>query len=196
MDTDVISTQKAIIRQQALARRREQPHKDELSRSILASAAGLPAYRQASTVHWFVDRRDEVRTRPALLEALTEGKRLVVPYCAGDELLLFHLESLDELQAMAFGLLEPRLELRTLPGKRVMPDELDAVLVPGLAFDPRGTRIGYGKGYFDRLLKKVRPDTALIAVAFQCQMFPELPSTKLDVPVGMVVTEQQVYDCR
>jgi 5-formyltetrahydrofolate cyclo-ligase len=191
-----LHTRKAALRQQARAKRLAQSDRPELSRRILATAAARPEYAAARTVLFYVDRRDEVQTRPLLATALASEKRIVVPYCQADELILFQLESMEELEPATFGILEPRRTLRTLAARRVDPGELDLVFVPGLAFDPRGARLGYGRGYFDRLLCRVRADTPLIALAFQCQVFPELPSHELDVPMHLVITEQQVYDCR
>ena len=71
--------------------------------------------------------------------------------------------------------------------------ELDLVVVPGLAFDCQCGRLGYGKGYYDRLLHEVRHDAALVAVAFQCQIFPEVPVLPYDVRVDRVVTEEAMY---
>lgn len=69
------------------------------------------------------------------------------------------------------------------------PEELDLVMVPGTAFDPRGGRMGQGKGYYDRLLARVRPDAPLVALAFECQMFPEIPVAPHDVFMDVVLTE-------
>ena len=108
----------------------------------------LPAYTAAKTVMWYVDAGSEVRTRHTLPEALGHGKRVVVPWCVVETntLELFLLEDMSELVEGAYKILEPKPELRQLPNKVVRPEELDLVMVPGTAFDPRGGRMGQGKG--------------------------------------------------
>ncbi|MBX9584118.1 MAG: 5-formyltetrahydrofolate cyclo-ligase [Gemmataceae bacterium] len=189
---------KAAIREQARKARVAQKDKDAVSRQICAAFTALPAYRAAGTVMWYVDAGSEVRTRHTLPEALTHGKRVVVPWCVVEtnELELFRLESMDELVEGAYKILEPREELRRLPAKVVRPEELDLVMVPGTAFDPRGGRMGQGKGYYDRLLARARPDAPLVALAFDCQLFDEIPVAPHDVFMDLVLTETQALKGR
>lgn len=184
---------KAFIRELARKNRVAQKDKDELSRAICAKFVALPAYAAAKTVMWYADAGSEVRTRHTLPEALAHGKRVVVPWCVVEtnELDLFHLEDMSEMEAGAYKILEPRPELRNLPKKRVRPEELDLVMVPGTAFDLRGGRMGQGKGYYDRLLANARPDAPLAALAFDCQIFDEIPVAPHDVFMDLVLTESR-----
>jgi 5-formyltetrahydrofolate cyclo-ligase len=156
----------------------------------------LPEYTAAKTVMFYIDVRDEVRTRHALPEAILGDKRIVIPYCVDGELELFHLESMDELDVGMYKILEPRAELRDVPAKRLQPEDLDLVMVPGVAFDRQGGRTGHGKGYYDKLLEHARADAPLIALAFECQMFPEIPCGSHDIYMDKVVTELAVYPGR
>jgi 5-formyltetrahydrofolate cyclo-ligase len=196
--TNDFHARKAQIREQARKNRIGQKDKDAVSRQIVGAFMGLPAYAAARTVMWYVDAGSEVRTRHLLPEALLGGKRIVVPYCIVEtnQLELFLLEDMAELAEGAHKILEPRDDLRPLAGKRVTPEELDLVMVPGVAFDPNGGRMGQGKGYYDRLLSRVRPDAPLAALAFECQMFPEIPVAAHDVFMDLVLTEQKVYTGR
>jgi 5-formyltetrahydrofolate cyclo-ligase len=106
------------------------------------------------------------------------------------------LQNVKELAVGGFGILEPRPELRGDLAKQVKPVELDLVMVPGLAFDHRGGRLGHGKGYYDRLLDRVRRDAAVVAVAFECQVFPEIPMLEFDVFMDKVITERAIYEGR
>jgi 5-formyltetrahydrofolate cyclo-ligase len=192
--TDDYQAVKSRIRETAHAQRRDQPNKDELSRRIVAKFFGLEEYRAARTVLLYLDVRAEVRTRHDLPSALASGKRIVVPWCNDDgQLELFHLEHVDELSVGMYKILEPRLELRLLPAKQVAVTELDVVMVPGVAFDRRGARMGHGKGYYDKLLENVRPDTPLVALAFECQLIPEIPIEPHDVFMDKILTEAGVY---
>jgi 5-formyltetrahydrofolate cyclo-ligase len=184
------------VRREAEANRRAQPDKDEASRIICGKFAAGTEYAAAETVMCYVDMRSEVRTRQFLATALGGSKRIVVPYCVGDRLGLFLLERMEELALGTFGILEPKEELRAVAEKRVEPEGLDLVMAPGVAFDRRGARLGHGRGYYDRLLDGVRPDTRLVALAFECQMFLEIPTEPHDVYMDKVITEKAVYEGR
>jgi 5-formyltetrahydrofolate cyclo-ligase len=184
---------KAAIREQARKNRIAQKNKDEVSRAICATFVALPAYAAAKTVMWYVDAGSEVRTRHTLPEALAHGKHVVVPWCVVEtnQLELFLLEDMSELVEGAYKILEPKTELRELAAKKVRPEELDLVMVPGTAFDPRGGRMGQGKGYYDRLLATARPDAPLVGMAFDCQVFDEIPVAPHDVFMDLVLTESR-----
>jgi 5-formyltetrahydrofolate cyclo-ligase len=193
--TTSLQEQKKRLREQAHASRNAQPDKEALSEAICARFLDLPEYAAGRTVMFYVDVRSEVRTRQALPAALTHGKKIVVPWCNDrGELELFHLESMDELSLGMYRILEPRPELRSVPAKQVVPEELDLVMVPGVAFDRTGARMGHGKGYYDKLLKHARPDAPLVALAFECQLFPEIPTAAHDIFMDKILTEKAVYE--
>lgn len=196
MTEQELADQKTAIRTAAHAARKAQPDKEAVSARITDRVMEMPQYRDAHCVMWYVDVRDEVRTRHALPEALTQGKKVIVPYCVDGELELFWLESMDELELGMYRILEPRAELRTVAEKKVQPQELDFVMVPGVAFDREGGRTGHGKGYYDKLLQHARPDAPLVALAFECQLFPEIPMQPHDIFMDAVVTEDAVYPGR
>lgn len=184
---------KQAIREQAHANRNAQENKDELSQAIVAKFMALPEYQRAQTVLFYLDVRSEVRTRHSLAAALASGKKIVVPYCVDGELELFHLEHPDELAVGMYRILEPKAELRLLPEKRVEVTEIDLIMVPGVAFDRRGGRTGHGKGYYDKLLEHRRPETPLVALAFECQLFPEIPMHEHDIFMDLILTESASY---
>ena len=184
---------KTAIRKQAHENRRAQPEKDVVSTKIVNRFMELPEYQSAKTAMFYVDVRDEVRTRQALPSALASGKRIVVPYCLDGELELFWLENMEELELGMYRILEPRNELRTVASKHLQPTDLDLVMVPGVAFDRNGGRTGHGKGYYDKLLQHARLDAPLIALAFECQMFEKIPAESHDIYMDRIVTENAIY---
>lgn len=190
------ASRKQEIRKAAHANRASQPDKDAISQRIVDRFMGLPEYAAARTVMFYIDVRDEVRTRHALPDAIRSDQRIVIPYCVDGELELFHLESMDELELGMYKILEPKQSLRSVAAKRLQPTDLDLIMVPGVAFDRLGGRTGHGKGYYDKLLEHARSDTPLVALAFECQLFPEIPCEEHDIYMDKVVTEAAVYDGR
>ena len=195
--SEAMQERKKEIRSQAHARRSAQENKDELSREICARFVALPEYVRARTVMYYIDVRSEVRTRHDLPQALTQGKKIVVPWCNDQgELELFHLENMNELAIGMYKILEPAPALRLLPAKQVKAQELDLIMVPGVAFDRTGARMGHGKGYYDKLLQHARPDAPLVALAFECQLFPEIPTAAHDIFMDTIITESAIYKGR
>ncbi len=184
---------KKTIREQAHANRQAQPDEDALSEAICEKFSALAEFAAARSIMVYIDVRTEVRTRHYLPKLLESGKRIVVPYCVEADLKLFLLESMDELAIGMYKILEPKEALRNVPNKRVDVREVDLIMVPGVAFDRRGARMGHGFGYYDKLLEHARPDAPLVALAFECQLFPEIPTQTHDVFMNKIVTERAVY---
>ena len=182
------------LRRTAHDNRNKQENKDELSAKIVDTFMSLPEYADANTVMFYIDVRSEVRTRHALSKAIDSNKKIVVPWCNDDgQLELFHLEGMDELETGMYGILEPRQDLRKK--KQVDVQDLDLIMVPGVGFDPTGARMGHGKGYYDKLLENAWPDTTLVALAFECQMFEEIPVASHDVFMNKIITESRLIEC-
>jgi len=93
-------------------------------------------------------------------------------------------------------MLEPKPELRHLPQHQVEVRTLDLIMVPGVAFTREGARMGHGKGYYDKLLQHARADAPLVALAFECQLFPEIPVQAHDIFMDKIITERAVYPGR
>lgn len=197
-DLEALMERKAAMRRQAYDARNAQPDKDKVSKLAIDRFVALPEYQNAKTAMWYIDCRSELRTQYALPDALQSGKRIAVPYCTVDEngdnkLGLWLLETMDELVIGKWNILEPPRDRWGEAGKEVPPGELDIVMVPGVGFDRNGGRMGNGQGYYDRLLESVRPDCALIAPCYECQLFDEIIVGPHDVYMDKVVTEADIY---
>ena len=133
--------------------------------------------------------RDEVATRPLLERRLTEGLPTAVVYRDRETLGLCRVHALDELEQGSFGLWEPPESLRSDPDRRCAAPDVSLFLVPGLAFDWDGGRLGYGRGYYDSLLARAGPQAIFLGLAYQSQLVPHVPMTDRDVPMHAIVTE-------
>lgn len=184
---------KKAIRAEALARRDRQADRPLLSRRICNTFVTLPEYDRAKTVMFYVDFRSEVQTQQTLPIALASGKEIVVPWCLAGELELFRLRDLRDLAPGMYDIPEPREDMRLIPERRASVEDLDLIMVPGVAFDRQGGRIGLGAGYYDKLLENALPETSLVGLAFECQIVPEVPMQPHDVSVDKVITENGIY---
>lgn len=163
------------------------PEHAELSQAIAARVAALPAWKRAEAVLLTLPIRSEWNTRLLAAAALASGKRVILPRIdLPRRMLALHRvnDLVRDVVAGRHAIPEPRPEC-----ERVAPDAVDWVLVPGVAFDPGGHRLGYGGGYYDRLLPLVPPSAAKVAGAFDLQVVDAVPHGAHDFPVDAIVTE-------
>ncbi len=179
---------KKEIRAEVKKRRREADEETlhEKSLQILERFRQLSAYKDASLLLAYVDAKREVETRLLMRCAWDDGKKVAAPRVDGDGIMHFYyLRSLKDLEPGAFGIMEPRADCR------ICEPEEGLLLMPGVAFDEQGHRVGYGGGYYDRYLEK-HPHLIHIALAFEFQIFPEVPSEKHDICPDLIVTENRI----
>lgn len=137
-------------------------------------------YRDAKTIYGYVSYNQEVRTLPILEQALQDGKHVALAKCYGDELRFIRVPDLSGLSNSPCGIPEP------LADGPEGDDETALVLMPGLAFDARGHRVGYGKGYYDKFLAR-EPHHPTVALCFDFQMLDAIGHDPHDVPVDLVL---------
>jgi 5-formyltetrahydrofolate cyclo-ligase len=144
------------------------------------------ARARAVALFWPIEDRHEVDLRSLDVRLRARGVRVAYPgiEAEGGAMTFRFVEDTDAMEPRGFGFREPSLR-----EPEARPGELDAIVVPALAVDPRGHRIGYGVGYYDRALPRFAPPATSIAVAFDFQLVAEAPDTPLDVPVAWVVTD-------
>ena len=188
---------KEVLRRDLLLRRARQEEKDliEKSNRIEKRLFSLAAFREVKCVMFYVSMKEEVRTQEMIRLSLGAGKRVVVPSLKPDRRkikpsLLIDYES--DLEEGLFGIPEPRAEcVRSLP-----VEDIEIVLVPGVAFDVCGGRLGFGGGYYDEFLAGLSSGTERWGLAFEFQVVEKLKLTDRDVPVEKIITEERVIDCK
>ena len=137
-------------------------------------------YKNAKTIYGYLPYNQEVRTIPMLEQALAEGKRVAVPKVYGDEMRFLYIDDLSRVEKGYAGIPEP------IDDGPVAEDPTALVLMPGLAFDRMGHRIGYGGGFYDKFLS-AEPDHPTLALCYGFQMLDELPTEEFDIPVDCVL---------
>ena len=138
------------------------------------------AYKNAKTIYGYLPYNQEVRTVPMLEQALRDGKRVAVPKCYGDEMKFIYMTDLSLVEKGYANIPEP------IADEPVADDPTALVLMPGLAFDPQGHRIGYGGGFYDRFLAQ-EPEHPTLALCYAFQMLPKLETEEFDIPVDCVL---------
>lgn len=149
------------------------------SQALCAMVLGTDAYREAKTIYGYLPFNQEVRILPLLRQALADGKQVALPKCYGREMHFIFMTDLSRIRISAFGAPEPEADTP------IAHDETALVLVPGLIFDTRGHRIGYGGGYYDRFLFR-EPKHPTIALCYDFQLVPQLETEPHDIPVDTV----------
>jgi 5-formyltetrahydrofolate cyclo-ligase len=163
----------------------------EKSARIIQTLLKLDEYRYASTIMTYLDFRNEVQTGELVKRAMADGKRVAVPLTdpASGMLTPSSLSFYpDELEPGAWGILEPKPRcVRPLD-----PSELDLIVVPGVAFDRRGNRLGYGGGFYDRFLLRTGPEAFYVAPAYEMQLCDSVPRSSQDVRMHCLITEERI----
>ncbi len=142
--------------------------------------AASEAYKNAKTIYGYLPYNQEVRTVPMLEQAMRDGKRVAVPKCYGDEMKFIFMEDLSQVEKGYANIPEP------IADGPVADDDTALVLMPGLAFDPEGHRIGYGGGFYDKFLA-AEPNHPTLALCYEFQMLPNLETEEHDIPVDYVL---------
>lgn len=185
-DLDQVKSQMRARARAALAAVRPQDA-EAWSSDLCRRLADAPEYKRARTILAFLPIPGEPDLSPACRKAVGEGKRLCLTRLDWERGTLTPaiVRSVDRgLVTGRYGIREPGTDAPHIP-----PNEIDLVLVPGLAFDESGRRLGRGAGYYDRFLTPL--SVATIGVAFELQLVPEVPTGPGDAPVGAIVTERR-----
>ena len=186
-----IDGDKRDLRRRMLACRRALSVEERASRSaaITEKLLSLEAVQKARTVFAYAAMEDEVQTEPLIASLLDRGKRVAIPRVIGKRAMEAALvPSMDAMETGAYGILTVRAEQREI----LPPQEIDCVIVPGVAFGLDGSRLGMGGGYYDAFLPRAER-AVRVAAAFQCQISEDIPSLPYDCGVDWIVTEQGVF---
>jgi 5-formyltetrahydrofolate cyclo-ligase len=188
MTPDDLEARKATIRRSVLARRGKVSPEERAAAAdaVARSLADLPEVAGAEKVLGFASFGTELPTDPALARILGAGKRLLLPFVDGPILRAAEVRSMEEVAPGYRGIREP------VERVAVDPSTADVVLVPGVAFDRLGARLGYGGGFYDSLLAELDQRVTRVGLCFDRQIVDEIPTAEHDENVSIVVTEARV----
>ncbi len=187
---------KKEIRKEALRRRNSLLKEDVLkeSRAIGERLTALPDYQGARSIMFYLSSGSEVNTREMIAAALDNNLRVAVPLVrpeTGEMKAIVITEPDRDLSPGFKGIMEPEYN----PDRELSPAEFDLIIIPGVAFDAMGNRIGMGKGYYDRFLSRLSPKVRKIALAFESQIVASIPGDDNDVRMDMIITGNRVFYC-
>lgn len=151
----------------------------------------LPEYKNAKTIFTYLAFKNEIDTNPLIQNAWQQKKNIVVPICQKKtkNMLLSRLDSFSELQPGTWDIPEPKMEYI----RPVAPEQIDLVIIPGIAFDFNGNRLGYGGGYYDRFLPILPKHCCKVVLAYDFQIIHSVPIDKHDIPVDIIISENNIY---
>lgn len=161
---------------------------ERLSVAAQETLLNLSAFQGAKKLALYSPIRNEVATGNLLLAALAADKQVCYPRVVGDDLLFFQIDSLDDLQIGSFGIGEPDRQ-----SIEIDPASIDFLLLPGVAFDRHGFRLGYGRGYFDRLLCNGNFAGLRVGFCYDFQIVDNLPVDDHDQKVELLVTNKGIF---
>jgi 5-formyltetrahydrofolate cyclo-ligase len=183
---------KATLRQEILAKRDAIPPavRKAKDRAIGERLLGLEEFRAAHMIFYFASFRSEVDTSGLIRKSLESDRKVVLPKvdAINHALLLFEIRSPDELAPGYMSIPEPSVIAEE---RQVNINDVDAVIIPGACFDESGNRIGYGGGYYDRLLEGLRKDIPVIAPAYEEQIVDSIPADPHDRKVTIIITDRR-----
>lgn len=167
----------------------------EKSAKVAERVKSLPEFQKADLVMFYIDFRKEVATGELIKYCLEHGKRVVIPITDTKNIRLIPSELRDfpgDLTAGTWGILEPKPDCV----RPVESGEIDFIIVPGVSFDDKGNRLGYGGGFYDRFLPQTKPGATFAALAFELQIREDVCPEAHDFPVHYVITEDRTIRCR
>lgn len=179
--------EKKAIRKQIFAARKAQTDQqiEGWSKIIANSVTALPEYSSCQRIFAYADYNHEVMTKYIIEEAWKDGKEVAVPKVVGQDMVFYKLTDFAQLEKGYFGIPEPAYG-------EIIHWEDALMIMPGVAFDRANHRVGYGGGFYDRFLEK-HPRITRVAVAFEFQMLPEVPTEPTDISPEIIVTERKIY---
>ncbi|EKQ52250.1 MULTISPECIES: 5-formyltetrahydrofolate cyclo-ligase [unclassified Clostridium] len=185
---------KKALRKEILIKRKNMntTEKEKMDKMISDQLYESRYYKEATNIFIYISYDSEIDTKSIICKALKDNKRIYIPRTEFETRIMdaVEIKSFDNLIETNYGLLEPSKK-----DPHINPNELDLIVVPGVAFDRNGGRMGYGAGFYDRFFKKINGDNikkiTKLALAYSLQVLDKVPMSEQDVPVDFIITEKE-----
>jgi len=188
---------KQQIREEILQKRKNLS-KEEVnikSKPIKENFYSLGCFKKAKNILFYVSYGNEADTQNIIGELLEKkDKKILIPYIMEDNPILqvSEIKDFNDLEPKAFGILETKENKIN----NFNPDDIDLIIIPGIAFDRNGHRIGHGNGYYDKFLSSLKRNPVKIALAFDFQIVDKIDNEEHDVPIDIIITEKEIIHCK
>lgn len=160
-----------------------------ISEIIINKLIKLEAFKQSNVIMCYMDFNNEVKTKDFINLCFIMGKRVAIPYIkSNSEMVAVEIINIEnDVVRGSYGILEPKNN-----AAEIEPKEIDFVITPGIAFDKEKNRLGYGKGYYDRFLEKVKKNCFKVAIAYDFQILDSISKDNHDIPLDMIISEKRI----
>ena len=183
---------KLLLRKDILKKRESLTleERDNYSKSIAKLLYSTLEYKEAKNIFIYMSFNSEVDTIQIIEQSFKLGKKIFIPYILKDKEIMhaIEIEAFNNLKRNCYGILEPVFDK-----SKINDDNIDLVIVPGIVFDKKGNRIGYGGGYYDRFLLKNK-NLHIIGLSFEIQIVENILNKKHDIPMNKIITEKRIIE--
>jgi 5-formyltetrahydrofolate cyclo-ligase len=165
---------------------------EQKSKLVISKLKDLEVYKKSKTILAYLNTQNEVITTDFISECIKEGRAVYLPVVLKEQnqLEFYRVFNVNtDIHLGKFRIYEPAAN----PNNRVGLEAIDVVIVPGIAFDTKKNRLGYGGGYYDRFLKDLAPEVTKIGLGFDLQIIDEIPVESFDISMNIVITEKRWY---
>lgn len=174
-----------------LVKRNSMKEKDVIEKSVKIGRKlkAMKEFKRAKTIAFYIGFKNEPQTLH-LIKQFIGSKNILVPFTdtKNKKIILSELRDLDELEEATYGILQPKRI------REVYPHDVDLIVIPGIAFDGKGNRVGFGFAYYDKLLPQI--PSPKVALAYDFQILDKVPHDQTDYPVDKIVTETRIVECK
>ncbi|MCS7202170.1 MAG: 5-formyltetrahydrofolate cyclo-ligase [Dictyoglomus sp.] len=176
---------KDSLRKKLIKKRNSIENREEKSFIIYLNLKDLDIWKRAEITHIYISFGSEVDTRFIIYHALAENKKVLCPIINEKDLLVGEIKSFNDLIPGPYGILQPKISIN------FDLEKIDVIIVPGVAFDKEGFRLGYGKGFYDRFLAKLKKPIK-IGLIYDELIIDSLPRNEEDIPVDIIISEKRI----
>lgn len=164
------------------------------SRLIYERLIGTEEYYKSINIFTYLNFKNEVKTNYIIDNGIKSSKNIYIPLCNTviKELIICKMDSWESLTLSSFGILEPKPDSIKIGNRKF----IDLAIVPGIVFDRKGNRVGYGAGYYDKFFASLKNDITKIGICYSFQLVDSIIPSSYDIPMDYIITEEETVNCK